>query len=126
MSDDILLFFNVHTEILPAYEKLEQRIREELGDVHIKVSKTQIGFSNKYGFAYVSFNPCRRGKDRPKNWMTVSFGLGYPLRSARVDAAVEPYPGRWTHHVMVGSAEEIDDELLGWICEAAVFAATKR
>ena len=84
MSDDIRLFFNEHTEILPAYEKLEQRIREELGDVHIKVSKTQIGFSNKYGFAYVSFNPCRRGKGSAEKlddgqfraWLPAPIGKG--------------------------------------------------
>ena len=42
------------------------------------------------------------------------------------DEAPEPYPGRWTHHVMVGSVDEIDGELLGWIQEAAEFPASKR
>ena len=58
--------------------------------------------------------------------MTVTFGLGYRKESPRIDVATEPYPGRWTHHVMVGSAEEIDEELLGWIQEAAAFSASKR
>lgn len=39
---------------------------------------------------------------------------------------VEPYPGRWTHHVLVSGTEEIDDELMGWVKEAAVFSAGKR
>ena len=42
--------------------------------------------------------------------MTVTFGLGYRKDSPRIDVATQPYPGRWTHHVMVGSAEEIDEE----------------
>ena len=58
--------------------------------------------------------------------MTVTFGLGYRKESPRIDVATEPYPGRWTHHVMVGSVDEIDEELLGWIQEAAEFSAAKK
>jgi hypothetical protein len=47
------------------------------------------------------------------------------MESARIDAAAEPYPNRWTHHVMIGTSEEIDDELLAWIGEAAAFAGGK-
>lgn len=80
----------------------------------------------RWGFAFVSFNPCRRAKERPAAWMTVSFGLGYRKEAERIDVATEPYPGRWTHHVMVGSTAEIDEELLAWIKEAAEFSASKR
>ena len=126
MRDDFLLFFSQRMEALPLYEKLEGQILAEIPDVKIKVAKTQISFSNKRGFAFVSFNPCRRAKERPAAWMTVSFGLGYRKEAERIDVATEPYPGRWTHHVMVGSTAEIDDELLGWIKEAADFSASKR
>ena len=126
MNADILLYFNDHMDALPLYERLEGLILEQIPDVKIKVSKTQISFSNKRGFAFVSFNPCRRAKERPEVWMTVTFGLSYRKDSPRIDAATEPYPNRWTHHVMVGSEEEIDIELMGWIREAAEFSASKR
>ena len=126
MNADILFFFNDHMDALPLYERLEGLILEQIPDVKIKVSKTQISFSNKRGFAFVSFNPCRRAKDRPNVWMTVTFGLSYRKDSPRIDAATEPYPNRWTHHVMVGREEEIDAELMGWIREAAEFSASKR
>jgi len=126
MNTDILFFFNDHMDTLPLYERLEELILEQIPDVKIKVSKTQISFSNKRGFAFVSFNPCRRAKERPDVWMTVTFGLGYRKDSPRVDVATEPYPNRWTHHVMVSSEEEIDAELMGWIREAAEFSASKR
>ena len=113
-------------DALPMYEKLEEQILAGIPDVKIKVAKTQITFANKRGFAFVSFNPCRRAKERPAVWMTVTFGLGYRKESPRIDVATEPYPGRWTHHVMVGSAEEIDEELMEWIREAAAFSAGKR
>ena len=126
MNVDILFFFNDHMDALPLYERLETLILEQIPDVKIKVAKTQISFSNKRGFAFVSFNPCCRAKDRPEVWMTVTFGLSYRKDSPRIDVATEPYPNRWTHHVMVGSEEEIDAELMGWIREAAEFSASKR
>ncbi len=126
MNSDILFFFGERMAVLPLYEQLEERILREIPDVKIKTAKTQITFANKRGFAFVSFNPCRRAINRPANWMTVTFGLGCRKESPRIDVATEPYPGRWTHHVMVGSAAEIDDELLGWIKEAAEFSAAKR
>ena len=126
MDNDILFFFGERMEALPMYERLENAILTRIPDVKIKVAKTQITFANKRGFAFVSFNPCRKAKDRPAVWMTVTFGLGCRKGSSRIDVATEPYPGRWTHHVMVGSAEEIDEELLSWIQEAAEFSSTKR
>ena len=126
MNADVLFFFNDHMDALPLYERLEGLILEQISDVKIKVSKTQINFSNKRGFAFVSFSPCRGAKERPDAWMTVTFGLSYRKDSPRIDAATEPYPNRWTHHVLVGSKEEIDDELMGWIREAAEFSASKK
>ena len=126
MNTDVLFFFNDHMDALPLYERLEELVLEQISDAKIKVSKTQISFSNKRGFAFVSFNPCRKVNDRPDVWMTVTFGLSYRKDSPRIDVATEPYPNRWTHHVMVGSVEEIDAELMGWIREAAEFSASKR
>ena len=77
MNEDALFFFSGHEAAIPIYEKLENRILAAIPDVKVKVSKTQISFSHKRGFAFVSFNPCRRAKERPEVWMTVSFGLRY-------------------------------------------------
>ena len=126
MNADILFFFNDHMDALPLYERLERLILEQIPDVKIKVAKTQISFSNKRGFAFVSFNPCRKAKERPNVWMTVTFGLSYRKDSLRIDVATEPSPNRWTHHVMVGREVEFDDELMGWIYEAAEFSSSKR
>nr|WP_295269942.1 DUF5655 domain-containing protein [uncultured Blautia sp.] len=116
LTSDILCFFDKHTEALPIYEYLEEQILNHIPDVKIKVSKTQISFSRKCGFAFVSFNPCRKAAQRPKVWMTITFGLGYRKESLRVEVATEPYTNRWTHHIMVGSVEDIDEELpVEWI-----------
>ena len=69
--------FGEQMDALPIYEKLEKQILAKIPDVKIKVAKTQITFVNKRGFTFVSFNPCRKAAQRPKVWMTVTFGLGY-------------------------------------------------
>ena len=126
MDNDVFFFFGDHMDALPIYERLEKAILTRIPDVKIRVAKTQITFAKRYGFAFVSFNPCRKAKERPAVWMTVTFGLGCRKESPRIDVATQPYPGRWTHHVMVGSEEEIDEELLDWIKEAADFSAAKK
>ncbi|GFI10521.1 MAG: hypothetical protein HFI24_00850 [Lachnospiraceae bacterium] len=126
MNQDILFFFDKHPEALPLYEALEERIRSEIQDVTIKVQKTQITFANKHNFAFVSFLPARKAKERPDIYITVTFGLGYRKESPRIDAATEPYPNRWTHHMLISQVDEVDDELLGWIKEAGAFSAGKR
>lgn len=97
MNRDVLFFFEKKPEALPLYETLEQGILSEISGVSVKVQKTQI-----------------------------SFGLNYKVESSRIQVATEPYPNRWTHHMMISSAEEIDDELMGRIREAGAFSAGKR
>ena len=126
MNADILFFFNDYMDAFPLYERLEGLILKQIPNVRIKVSKTQISFSNKRGFAFVSFSPCRKAKERPDVWMTITFGLSYRKDSPRINVATEPYPNRWTHHIMVGNVAEIDAELMDWIREAAEFSAGKR
>ena len=125
LSADELFFFDIHPLALPLYEQLRRRIFDIVPSARIEVKKTQISFFNRYMFAAVSFTPVRRAKDRPDPFLTVTFGLPCRKDSARIDVATEPYPNRWTHHVMIGSVEEVDDELLLWIREAAEFAANK-
>ena len=126
ISDDELLFFNEHPTALPLYEAFMERLLAEIDNVTIKVQKTQIAFSNRHNFAFVSFLPVRKANERPKTYITVTFGLRYKKESPRIDAASEPYPNRWTHHMLISSPDEIDDELMEWIKEAAVFSAGKR
>ena len=120
-------FFFRHSPLsLPLYLALEERVLAAFPEARVRVQKTQISFSNRRNFAFASLLPARRTAERPNPFLTVTVGLPYRLGSPRVDAASEPYPGRWTHHIVIGSAEEIDGELMGWIGEAAEFSARKR
>lgn len=118
------LFFDKMPQVLPIYQAFEERILKECAYIEIQVKKTQISFKNKYNFAFVSL-PVRRRKGWPEICIIVTFGLSHRLESRRIMQAVEPYPNRWTHHVIVEDVDEIDQELMGWIREAYEFALLK-
>ncbi len=117
-------FFNKMPQALPLYLTFEEMIRVKYPDIKIKIQKSQISISNKNGFAYV-WLPVREMKNRPDVFIVVSFGLPYKLDSSRIVQAIEPYPNRWTHHVIIQDINEIDSELMNWIEEAYEFAMNK-
>nr|MDD6335622.1 DUF5655 domain-containing protein [bacterium] len=125
MNEAALFFFTPHLDALPIYEKLEEMILAQMPHVQIKVQKSQITFVNRRVFACASFQSVRKAPNRPKSFLTVTFGLAYRKESPRIDVATQPYPNRWTHHVTVANPDEIDEELLAWLREAAEFAAVK-
>lgn len=125
MDEQVLLFFDKVPDALPLYAELERRILAEYPDTRIKVQKTQISFYNRHLFACVSFAKVRKKADRPDSYIVVTFGLEHRVDSPRIDIATEPYPNRWTHHGLISDLSEIDDELMGWIREAAEFSDRK-
>lgn len=122
MTSDELFFFDSMPDALPLYAALSEKLLAAFRNFAVEVKKTQITFREKYGFAFVSL---RRVKGCPKVFILLSFGLSHRLASPRIAISVEPYPNRWTHHVIVQRAEEIDGELMGWLQEAHRFALTK-
>ena len=64
-------------------------------------------------------------KGCPEVFLILSFGLSHRLDSPRIAVAVEPYPNRWTHHVILSEAGQLDSELMDWLREAHDFALTK-
>lgn len=120
-ESDVLFFFEGRLGELTVYQELFRCLEAEFSDTSVKVQKSQISFYNRHLYAMVSLP--RRKKD---SGLLVTFGLARRLASPRVVMAVEPYPGRWTHHVLVSGEEQIDRELLEWIREAYEFAAGKR
>lgn len=121
MNQDELLFFVAMPGAVPLYDALRSHLTA-LPGVEIKVAKSQITFKARYGFAFVSL---RRMKGCPEVFLILTLGLGRRLSSPRVAVAVEPYPGRWTHHFIISHIGQLDTELLDWIEEAHSFAQIK-
>lgn len=119
-ESDVLLFFDGRPEQLALYWPLHEAVDRDFPQASVKVQKSQISFYGRGLFAMASLPKRKRDPG-----IVVSFGLGRREPSPRVGVAVEPYPGRWTHHVTVTAAEELDGELLGWLHEAWDFCGTK-
>lgn len=107
------------------YEVFEKEVVNRYPDSKIKVQKTQISFFNKHLFACASFLRAKKKKELPDPYLVITLGLPYSLDSTRVAVKTEPYPGRWTTHIVIGKKEDVDEELLGWLAEAYDFAAAK-
>ncbi len=122
MDTDTLLFFDKHPSILHLYEVFETKIHEMFPAAKKRVQKTQISFSNRHIFVCVSFARVKKKSELPNPYFVITLGLPYPLDSDRVAVKTEPYPGRWTNHIVIGDADEIDDELFSWIHQAYVFS----
>ena len=121
---DVLAFFAGRPWALPLYEALFSQMEELFPEAAVKVQKSQISFYGLHLFAAVSL-PLRRKKTWPEECLVVTFGLGSRVEDPRIAVAVEPYPRRWTHHVLLSRPEEVDGQLLDWLREAYVFSQCK-
>ena len=126
VDTDTLLFFDKNPSALPLYEVLETKIYALFPAAKKRVQKTQISFSNRHIFACVSFARVKRKAELPSPYLVITIGLPCPLDFDRVAVKTEPYPGRWTNHIVIGNADEIDDELFSWIHQAYVFSERKQ
>ena len=120
-----LLFFDGHEAAWDLYQAFETLLVHSFPVVNRRVQKTQITFFNRHVFACVSFARVKRKAELPEGYLVITLGLPEPLASARIAVKTEPYPGRWTHHIVVSKPEELDAELLSWVREAYAFADAK-
>ncbi len=125
INQDILLFFNQHRTALPLYEEFAGKVVTQFPDSKIKVQKTQITFSNRHVYACVSFLRVKKKAELPDNYFVLTLGLPYPLESGRVAVKTEPYPRRWTTHIVISKLSDLDEELFAWVEQAYEFSEKK-
>ena len=125
MDQDELMFFDGHIGALPLYEAFSEALLRQFPATSTQVQKTQITFSDRHVYACVSFARVKKKAELPDPYLVVTLGLPYPLNSDRVAVRTEPYPGRWTTHIVVSRPEELDGPFWGWVSEAHSFAGSK-
>jgi hypothetical protein len=119
-----LAFFDRMPAAIPLFEAVEEFISSTFDDVQIRVQKSQISFSNVHNFAFI-WLPIGRIKNRPEVCIALTFGLDHQVVHPRILESVEPYPNRWTHHMLIATKEEVDDQVKAWISQAYHFSAMK-
>ena len=125
INQDIILFFDQHQTLLPLYEAFAEKMAARFSDTKTKVQKTQITFSNRHVYACISFLRVKKKAELPASYFVLTLGLPYPLESGRVAAKTEPYPGRWTTHIVISEMSDLDEELFAWVEQAYMFSEKK-
>lgn len=93
---------------------------EAIGPADVRVTKSQVAFRRRRGFAWV-WRPGRYvSSDVPA---VLSFALPEPIASARFKEVAHPSPRVWMHHLELRSTGEVDDEVRGWLALAWSAAA---
>lgn len=94
------------------FERLRGAI-ESLGDVELRVTKSQVAFHRHKAFAW-AWMPGKylHGRGAP---LVLSLSFRQRDPSPRWKEIVEPAPGRFTHHLELWSAGDIDDEVRAWL-----------
>ena len=115
MTEAIAAFFERDPNVLDLFQALSREVLKRHPHARIQVQKSQLSFRGPRPFC-AAWLPLRPGiKGRPEHYLVVSFGLDQQIRHPRLVETVEPYPGRWTHHTLLATIDDIDAELLGWI-----------
>jgi hypothetical protein len=107
-------FFSGSPAGLALYRAVADAIRS-LGPTEVRVSKAQVAFRRRKGFAFVWRPEQYVSSDVPA---VLSFGLPYELHSPRIKQIVHPAPRVWMHHVELRDPMQVDAEIRGWLAAA--------
>jgi hypothetical protein len=111
---DVARFFEGDAEGRVLFDAVAASV-EALGECDMRVTKSQIAFLRRRGFAYVW---------RPDRYVNstipavLSIALPQRLASTRFKQVVHPAPTVWMHHLELASITDIDDEVRGWLAAA--------
>ena len=104
----------------PVAETVYEKVRSvlaDLGQFEVRTSKSQIAFRRTRGFAYLWLPG--QYLTNPDAEVVLSIALGRHDRSARFKEVAHPTARHWMHHLELHDPDEIDDEVLDWLREAA-------
>ena len=117
-------FFGDAAESRAIFDVLRVMI-ERLGGVTLRVSRSQVAFRRRTAFTWVWMPRMYLSGGRPEQYLhrpaaplVLTVGLRRRDPSPRWKQVVEPAPGRFTHHLELYSAGDLDDEGRRWLLEA--------
>jgi len=92
-----------------------QRVVAGLGEVTVRVSKSQVAFRRRTGFAFL----WRPGQYvRSEVPAVLAIALARQVDSDRIKAVAHPSPRVWMHHLELHHPGEVDDQVAAWLAEA--------
>lgn len=122
MSGDpgtVVEFFHGDPVGLQVYEDVVAALAT-LGPSSVRVSRSQVAFRAARGFAYL-WRPDRYLRSTVP--VVLSIALPEQVASPRFKEVVHPATNVWMHHLEVLRADQVDEEVRGWL--AAAYAAAR-
>lgn len=101
---------------LAVYERARS-IVEGFGPVEVRVSKSQVAFRRRRGFAYLWLPGMYLAN--PPAEVVLSITLRRRIESPRWKEIVRPASTTWMHHLEIRDVAELDEEVACWLREAA-------
>jgi hypothetical protein len=113
-------FFAGHDEALAAFRRVQDLLARAGFTLTIRTSKSQVAFRRRRGFAYL-WMPGQYLR-RPAAEVVLSIALDRLIRSSRFKEVVQLTSSVWMHHLEIRDLADLDDEVAGWLQEAAEHA----
>lgn len=118
-DSEIKTFFKGRPASLKLFNSLHSVIAK-ICSPEIEVTKTQISFGEKYKYIWV-WLPQTWIKKRSENSITLTIVTDNLIQSGRIEKSVQPKKGYWTHHIILETKKEIDNEIENLIREGYHF-----
>jgi hypothetical protein len=109
-------FFEGHVEALAIFRKVRAML-DSIGPTEVRTTRSQVAFRRRRGFAFLWLPG--RWLANPSAEVVLSIALRRRDDSARFKEVAHPARGVWMHHLEVRALADLDDEVLGWLREAA-------
>lgn len=113
-------FFAGQDESRQLFDALRRAV-DSIGAAELRVTKSQVAFRRRRAFAWVWLPGAYLRRECAP--LVLTLGFRHRDSSPRWKQIVEPAPGRFTHHLELFSAAEIDDQVRAWLREAWEAAA---
>jgi Domain of unknown function (DUF5655) len=91
-------------------------ILEPSGRFEVRASKSQVAFRRRRGFAFLWLPERYLRRPAP---LVLSIALGRADPSSRFKQVIHVAPAHWMHHLELRALEDVDEEVGGWLLEAA-------
>lgn len=120
IRDDELCFLG-RGEELELYRALRAELLSRWPNTELRPRRTRAGLPSAISTPWPRRGR-RRIKGAPEHYVLLSVVLPEPSGSARVAVIAEASPHRFTHHIVIGSSEDMDGEAMGLAALSHAFA----
>ena len=114
VTPDIEEFFG-HDRVALDLARAVIELIDRTGAVESRVTKSQVAFRSRKGFAYLWCPGRYVASDVP---VVLSIALPERLDSSRFKSVVHPAPRVWMHHLELRGIDQVDAEVADWLATA--------